>query len=181
MVKLNEKQIEDILIPQHSTDVYKKSFAVYDKIIQAGIFIIVMIPIISSYYQYNTIAIVSGLYIFLVIMSFVFVFLLTRYYCCCLQNDLKEESYKEENNKYCILILNKISENTRDVSIFFVIAMFSVKIYSVNTIIPIMLFIFASIPTLIEIKSKWFSVLIVAVIMALNVYVFCCFFVSIIL
>lgn len=163
--------IKEIIAPQYSVEEYKKIYMICDKIIQIGIFAIVMIQLIFSYVDYKDgNLLIASIYIILSFVSLVYINKLIRMCRCNLQEEIPSQSYSEKNNRYIFEILTRISENARNIFICFIIVMYSERMIVFNIWVVAIIFIIASIPTVINIGKKIFANIVVLSIIFFDFY-----------
>lgn len=173
--------IKEIIEPQYSVEAYKKIYMISDKIIQIGIFAIVMIQLIFSYVDYKDgNLLIASIYIILSLVSIVYITSYIRMCRCNLQEESSFDSYKEEDNQYIFEIFKRISENTRNIFIVFIIAMYSERIIDLNVWVVAIVFVIVSIPTVINTIPKKIANIVVYLILIFNLYTII-FFVNIFL
>lgn len=166
------KMIIGILTPKYSLQKYEQFAKFCDKFIQIGIFFIVIIQLVGSYFNWTNLNItITILYTILVTASLFYIATFIRYCRCCLQEDIKDINYKESNNLYIFKIFEKLCENVRNIHIIFIIAMYSEKITTVPIVLPLVVFVLVSIPTIITIKNTIIPTIIVLSIILFNSYI----------
>ncbi len=169
--------IKEIIAPQFSLETYKKLFIICDKFIQIGIFVIVMIQLIFSYFDYKD-GNILVVYCYTSLLGFSIFYILGFVRTCRsnLQKDFSSAIFREEDNQYIFEILTRITENTRNIYIVFIIAMYSERIIDLNVWVVAIVFAIVSIPTVINIKSKKIASIAVFSIIIFNLYTIICFY-----